>query len=124
MIKSYGVIWHYGAMEQDVNFQGGGYMGHMLSTLTYEHQKNIYLLQMTWYHTVHVVLLTATKCFLFMHACAADQFYITTLTWTCEIFPVKQIAHVAIANTYTSMKTRDIKKEKQRKSSFVIIIFP
>ena len=50
-----------------------------------------------------------------LDACAADQFYITTLLLTREIFPVKQIT---IAKTYTSMKARDVKNENQLKSSF------
>ena len=53
-----------------------------------------------------------------LDACAADQFYITTLVLSREIFPVKQITHVAIAKTYTSMKARDVKNENQMKSSF------
>ena len=52
-----------------------------------------------------------------LDACAADQFYITTLVETREIFPVKQIAHVAIAKTYTSMKARDAKNENKMESS-------
>ena len=51
-----------------------------------------------------------------LDACTADQFYITTVVLT--IFPVKQITHVAIAKTYTSMKARDVKNENQMKSSF------
>ena len=51
-----------------------------------------------------------------LNACAADQFYLTTLVWTREIFPVKQIAYVAIAKTYIWMKARDVKKENQMKS--------
>ena len=54
----------------------------------------------------------------FLDACAADQFCITTLVLTHEIFPVKQMTHVAIAKTYTSMKVRDVKNENQMKSSF------
>ena len=53
-----------------------------------------------------------------LDACAADQFYITTLVLTREIFPVKQITLVAIAKTYTSMKARDVKNKNQMKSSF------
>ena len=49
---------------------------------------------------------------------ATDQFYITTLVLTREIFPVKQKKHVAIAKTYTSMKARDVKNENQMKLSF------
>ena len=47
-----------------------------------------------------------------------DRFYITTLLWTHKIFSVKQITHVAIAKTYSLMKVRDIKNEKQIESSF------
>ena len=32
-----------------------------------------------------------------LDVCAADQFYITTLKWTREMFPVKQITHLTIA---------------------------
>ena len=53
-----------------------------------------------------------------LDTCAADQFYITTLVLTREIFPVKQIKHVAIAKTYTSMKARDVKNENRMKSGF------
>ena len=67
--------------------------------------------------SIHVVPITGTKRFL--NACAADQFYFTTLVWTREIFPVKQIAHVAIAKTNTWMKARGIKKENQMKSKLL-----
>ena len=53
-----------------------------------------------------------------LDACAAYQFYITTLVLTREIFPMKQTQHVAMAKTYTSMKARDVKNENQMKSSF------
>ena len=69
--------------------------------------------------SIHVVPITGTKRFLLTDACAADQFYFTTLVWTREIFPVKQIAHVAIAKTYTWMKARDVKKENQMKSKLL-----
>ena len=55
------------------------------------------------------------KVFFSLNACAADQFYITSLVWTRDIFSVKHITHVAIAKTYTSMKARDVKNEKQMK---------
>ena len=54
-----------------------------------------------------------------LNARAVDQFYFTTLVWTREIFPVKQIAHVAIAKTYISMKARDVKKKNKMKSKTV-----
>ena len=44
-----------------------------------------------------------------LDACAADQFYITKLVLTPKIFPVKQITHIAIAKSYTSMKAGDVK---------------
>ena len=67
-----------------------------------ERQKNIYLFQMTRYHPCGIPY--CNKVFS-LHAYAADQFYITTRVWTRQ-----QIAHVAIANTYTSTKARDVKK--------------
>ena len=66
-----------------------------------------------WPGTIHVVALTGTVFSLI--SCAADQFYITTLVWTLEIFPVKQLPHVAITKTFTLMKARDVKKENQMK---------
>ena len=65
-----------------------------------------------------MVPITGKKAFS-LNACAADQFYFTTLVWTREIFPVKQIAQVAIAKTYTWMKARDVKKENQMKSKLL-----
>ena len=53
-----------------------------------------------------------------LNACAVDQFYITTLLWIREIFPLKKITLVAIAKKYTSMKASDVKNENQMKSSF------
>ena len=58
----------------------------------YERQINIYLFQMTRYHPCGTHYWD--KAFS-LNACAADQFYFNTLVWTCEIFPVKQIAHGA-----------------------------
>ena len=84
--------------------------------LLHERQTNIYLFQMTLYH--HCGTHYWNKAFA-LHACAVDQFYFTTLLWTREIFPVKQLAHVAIAKTYTSMKARDVKKENQMKSKLL-----
>ena len=53
------------------------------------------------------------------NACSADQFYITTLVWTCDCkFPVKQVTHVAAAKSFTWMKARDVETENQVKSSF------
>ena len=75
----------------------------------------IYLFQMTCYHPCGTYYWD--KAFS-LHACAADQFYFTTLAWSREISPVKQIAHVAIAKTYTRMKARDVKNENQMKSKF------
>ena len=60
--------------------------------------------------TIRVVPITGTKAFS-LNACAEDQLYFTTLVWTRQIFPVKQIAHVAIAKTYIWMKARDVKKK-------------
>ena len=110
-------LWSYGTR---CKLSGGVYGSYTIYSYMSTRTIIIYLLQMTWYHTCGTPY--CNKVFS-LYACAADQFNITTLTWTREIFPVKQIAHVAIANTYTSMKTRDVEKENQRKSSFVII-FP
>ena len=77
----------------------------------------IYFFQMTRYHPCGTLYWDKVS---YLYACAADQFYIRlhTLVWTREIFPVKQMTHVAISKTYTSMKARDVKSEKQMKSSF------
>ena len=81
-------------------------MGHILLLLLHERQKNIFvsgdLLPSMWYLLRKSVSLDA---------CTADQFYITTLVLTREIFPMKQTTHVAMAKTYTSMKARDVKNE-------------
>ena len=89
-----------------VNFCGGGgggvgvrgfYIIHYV--LLHERQMNIYLFHMT--RSWHVVLVTGKKVILSLNAWASDQFYIASLVWTRDIFPVKHITHVAIAKTYT-----------------------
>ena len=66
-------------------------------------RQNISLFQMTRYHPCGTPYRNkAFSC----NACAAD------------LFPVKQIVHVTVAKTYTSMKARDVNKENQMKSSF------
>ena len=77
---------------------GGGYVGHILSTVTnlHERQSNIYLMQMTRYHSCGTPYLN--KVFS-LNACATGQLYITSLVWTCSIFAVKQIIQVTITKT-------------------------
>ena len=75
-------------------FAGGIWVLHYL--LLHDRQTNIYLFQMTRYHPCGTHYWD--KAFS-LNACAADQLYFTTLVWSREIFPVKQIAHVA--KTYT-----------------------
>ena len=131
MISRYGAmaLWSYGAMELRCKllirlnlikliyinfyqtFAGGIWVLYYL--LLHERQTNIYLFQMTRYHPCGIHYWDKTFS---LNACATDQFYFTTLVWTREIFPVKQIAHVAIAKTYICMKARDVKKENQMKS--------
>ena len=89
-------------------------MGHVLSTVTWAPDKYIFvsgdLLPSMWYSLLRQSVS--------LDACAAYQFYITTLVRTREIFPMKQITHVAIAKTYTSMKARNVKNENHMKSTF------
>ena len=66
--------------------------------------------------SIHVVPITGTKCFLLTHALQINSLL---HLYGLEIFPVKQIAHVAIAKTYTWMKARDVKKENQMKSKLL-----
>ena len=58
-----------------------------------------------------MVHLTGTKCFLVTHEVQINS--------TLPHSYVKQIAHVAIAKTYTPIEARDVKKENQMKSSFL-----
>ena len=130
-------LWRYGAMElrckllirlnliklnlinylcQLISNFCGGYMGLTLPTVTWPSDEYIFVFR--WPGSIHVVPITGKKAFS-RNACAADQFYFTTLVWTREIFPVKQIAQVAIAKTYTWMKARDVKKENQMKSKLL-----
>ena len=44
--------------------------------------------------------------------------FICRSTLHCEIFPLKQKAPVAIANTYTTMNVRDVNRENQINSNF------
>ena len=60
--------------------------------------------------------LLGKKVILSLNACASDQFYIASLVWTRDIFPVKHNTRRNRQNIYsTSMKARDVKNEKQMK---------
>ena len=50
-----------------------------------------------------------------LYACAADQFYITTLFMNSQDFRCEadNTRRNLIAKTYTSMKARDVKNENQ-----------
>ena len=119
VISRYGAmeLWRYGAMELRCkllirlnlikfnlinhlcqlisNFCEGVYGSY--TTYCYMTARRIYICFRSP-GSIHVVPITGTKPFS-LNACAADQFYFTTIVWTREIFPVKQIAHVAIAKS-------------------------
>ena len=78
--------------------------------------KYIYLFQMTRYHPGGTSY--SNKVFS-LNACAADQFYVTTLVCTREISPVKHITHIAFSKTYTSMKARYVKKGRPNEIKFL-----
>ena len=59
-----------------------------------------------------------------LNACAVDQFYFSKLVWTREIFPVKQIAHVAIPKCTLGWKRETLKRKTKWKQNCFAVTFP